>query len=77
MMIVCVECNGSGIDHSATGESMRQLREAEGLSLRALAKRMSLSPSYLSDLEHGRRHWNERLVTSYKHGIGPTTGAGR
>lgn len=37
------------------GQRIRQLREAQGLSLRALAEKVGVSAPFLSDLEHGRR----------------------
>jgi len=37
------------------GEAVRELREERGITLRALAKTLNLSPPFLSDLEHGRR----------------------
>lgn len=37
------------------GERLRQLREARGLPLKALAEALGVSPAYLSALEHGRR----------------------
>jgi transcriptional regulator with XRE-family HTH domain len=37
------------------GEAIRLLRDAQGLTLRALAERVGVSAPFLSDLEHGRR----------------------
>lgn len=37
------------------GQKIRQLREEQGLSLRALAEKVGVSAPFLSDLEHGRR----------------------
>jgi predicted transcriptional regulator len=39
------------------GEKVRGEREAAGVSLREMARRMELSAPTLSDLELGRRHW--------------------
>ncbi len=36
------------------GDSLRRLREQQGLSLRGLAERASVSPSFLSQLENGQ-----------------------
>ena len=36
-------------------ESLRPLREECGVSLRALAKLLGITPSYLSDIENDRR----------------------
>ena len=38
------------------GESVRKLREKKGISLRELSRQVGVSPSFLSDLENGRRH---------------------
>lgn len=37
------------------GETIRTAREAKDVSLRELARRLDLSPSYLSDIENDRR----------------------
>jgi transcriptional regulator with XRE-family HTH domain len=37
------------------GARLRALRAAHGMTLRALAQRLEVSPAYLSALEHGRR----------------------
>lgn len=37
------------------GALMRQERTKKGISLRELGKRLDLSPSYLGDIEFGRR----------------------
>jgi transcriptional regulator with XRE-family HTH domain len=37
------------------GERLRELREARGLTLKAMAEALGVSPAYLSALEHGRR----------------------
>lgn len=37
------------------GEAVRYLREKRGLTLRALAGKIEVSPPFLSDLEHNRR----------------------
>lgn len=38
------------------GQRIRELREARDLSIRELAKKVDLSPAFLSDVELGRRH---------------------
>jgi transcriptional regulator with XRE-family HTH domain len=38
-----------------TGADLRAARISAGISLRALARRIGISPSYLSDLERGFR----------------------
>jgi transcriptional regulator with XRE-family HTH domain len=37
------------------GEKLRQLRSARGISLKAMATALGVSPAYLSALEHGHR----------------------
>jgi len=37
------------------GEILREARAAKGLSLRAIAGQMDITPSYLSDIENDRR----------------------
>lgn len=50
------------IDHFSTGASYRAVRCGAGKSLKAIAKRMGVSASYLSDLERGRRNWDAGLA---------------
>ena len=40
---------------NSLGEAISILREAKGLTLRALAEKVGVSAPFLSDLEHGRR----------------------
>jgi hypothetical protein len=49
------------VDHQAAGAAVRQRRIARGISLRSFARVMEISPSYLSDLERGRRNWTKNL----------------
>lgn len=45
------------------GDELRRLREAKGLTLRGLCEKLGVSPPFLSDVEHGRRHLtSERLA---------------
>jgi ribosome-binding protein aMBF1 (putative translation factor) len=50
------------IDDDATGAACRGAREAAGLSVRALAKRLGWSAPYQSDLERGKRPWSAERV---------------
>lgn len=52
-------------DHAATGARLRKRREKAKLSLREVARRMSLSAPYLSDLELGRRAWTEAKAKAF------------
>jgi len=55
----CPRCGGSGriANPAATGALFRGARLAQGLSLRAVARRARFSAAYVSDLERGRRAW--------------------
>jgi transcriptional regulator with XRE-family HTH domain len=44
------------------GKRLKQLRTAEGLSLRALAQKTTVTFSHLSDLESGRRMPSSSLI---------------
>lgn len=46
------------VNHGKTGEALRELRISKKMSLRWMAMLMKISPSYLSDLENGNRHWD-------------------
>lgn len=46
------------LNHMQIGKLVRERREATKMSLRCMAKWMSISASYLSDLETGNRQWN-------------------
>ncbi len=57
------------IDATATGEAARTEREAAGLSLREMARRMGVSAPYVSDLELGRRAWSMERVRLWNEAI--------
>lgn len=63
----CPRCEGKGtiLDPAYQGAEARRRRKAVDLSLREVARRMNLSVAYLSDLELGRRGWNEKLTQRY------------
>ncbi len=48
-------------DDIATGAAIRMARERAGLSLRDIGELIGVSAPYISDLERGRRSWNEDL----------------
>jgi len=50
------------VDNVRTGQQVRELREQKGLTLRAVAIKAEMSPTYLSDLELGRRKWSPALL---------------
>lgn len=73
-MNICTRCKGVGKVNSASedealGAQLKSQREALGISLRAVARHMQKSPTYLSRLEHGRERWNTDLEKSYKEAI--------
>lgn len=63
-IVTCLRCGGTGeeIKDSQMGRWLARQRAKEGISLRALAAECGMSHVYLSDLEHGRRRWSQRLV---------------
>jgi predicted transcriptional regulator len=69
----CPRCNGTGQvrDPREYGAAMRKLRELAGLSLRHVATRMGITAPYLSDLELGRRAFNNVRVIQYRRIVGP------
>jgi len=45
---------------------MRALRESFGKRQKEIAAAMGITSSHLSDLENGRRRWNDHLRDAYK-----------
>ena len=45
------------------GRLMREEREKRGITLRQMAKLISVSPPHLSDMENGRRRYSTAWVT--------------
>jgi transcriptional regulator with XRE-family HTH domain len=60
----CCRCHGSGDepDNGFIGRQLRANREHEGISLRAMALKLGVSSSFLSQLERGDRTWKPELV---------------
>ena len=54
------------------GERIRELREAKDLSVRELAKRLGLSAPFLSDVELGRRHPSDEVLSKLAGELGST-----
>ena len=63
---VCEACGGTGGIDGVDPKSMRRHREAKGVGLRELARRLDFSASYLSDVERGRRTATDRIVKEYE-----------
>jgi transcriptional regulator with XRE-family HTH domain len=49
------------------GQEVRRLRLEAGDTLRGLAKKLSISPAHLSDIEHDRRRPSENLLRRIAH----------
>lgn len=52
-------------DDREVGRTLKQQREASGVTLREVGRRMGFSAAYISDLEHGRRAWNATRIAAY------------
>ena len=57
-------------DNAATGKLMCEARKRAGLTLRELARRLGQSASFISDLELGRRGWNEKRIEQWASVLG-------
>lgn len=63
----CAGCSGSGVvPADDVGQVLRTEREKLGITGRAVADKLSISDSYLFDLERGSRRWTTELVNSYQ-----------
>ena len=56
-------------DHQATGWYWCKRRQGLGMPLHMLARRLGCSMTYLHDLEHGNRNWNEEREGRYREGL--------
>ena len=52
-------------DNAATGQLMREARKRAGLSVREMARRLGQSAPFVSDLELGRRGWNDERIEQW------------
>jgi len=52
-------------DNAATGQLMREARKQAGLSVREMARRLGQSAPFVSDLELGRRGWDEERIEQW------------
>ena len=66
----CPRCGGHGEEDHFLGAALRAFREEHGLGLREMSRKIGLSPSYLSDLEHDRRAVSAEIVLLYHDGAG-------
>lgn len=61
---ICTRCNQIRI--VVNGTLLREMRLKKGWSLREVARRNNISPSYLSDIEQNRRLSPRGLVNFWK-----------
>lgn len=63
-MRTCSKCGGTGreIDHVETGAEMREIRLSAKTTLSEMASFLSISRTYLWDLEKGKREWPITLI---------------
>lgn len=62
---LCVMKPVDAVDHEATGAKMRQLRTNAGISLTEMAGRLPMNLAQLSQMETGKRPWNEAQAARY------------
>jgi len=64
----CNKCSGTGNipDQKKVGADLRLKRKRARVSLRTMAEWLDFSPSYISDLELGRRNWTDTLKLNYE-----------
>ena len=53
------------LNENMLGSRLRKIREDSGMSLREMARRLSCSAPYLSDVENGKRGIRDRLGCLY------------
>lgn len=53
-----------------TGQMLRKLRTDKGIQAKFVSECLDVTAGFLSDLEHGRRHWTAERITAYKKAIG-------
>lgn len=68
-MIECTHCGGTGRVHTHAGREFRRIRDAAGVDLRSLAKRLDVSYSSISRWEQGQRPWPHGLTGAYLRGV--------
>jgi hypothetical protein len=75
--VKCKPCNGTGRvpDRRAIGKKFNAMRRDARLTLRAVAVKMGISISYLSDMEQGRKNWSRERVRQFEDVVRPKNGA--
>jgi len=61
-----VKHKDGAIDHTKTGQAVKEARTELGVSQRAIARRLKQSSTYISDLEAGTRKWTEEKLAGWK-----------
>ena len=62
--------NGSAPEYGEIGDHIREVRQASGLSLRALAARLGVSPSLISQVETGKARPSVRTLYAIANELG-------
>ena len=62
----CPKCSGRGTVRVVNPSWLRARRMRKGMSLRALARKIGLSPAFLCDVEYGRRTCSPDLLLHYR-----------
>ncbi|HWL53850.1 MAG TPA: helix-turn-helix transcriptional regulator [Chthoniobacteraceae bacterium] len=57
------------IDHAETSKHAKTIREKAGLSIREVARRMSVRPKHISDLEAGNRLWSRSKAILFENAL--------
>lgn len=70
-IIQCPQCGGIGSIRNppVEGAYIRRGREAAGISLRELARRLGISPGHMCHIEKGRRGMSDALYTKIQREI--------
>lgn len=64
--IECMKCGGTGSISRVSPAELRRRRIASGMSLRAVAKKLDLSPMFISEVERGTRNPNMGIIAFYQ-----------
>lgn len=62
----CEHCHGRGIVRIYEPETLKKTRQKTGISMRAMARKLRISPPYLSDIENGNRTIPENVIRAYR-----------
>lgn len=64
-LALCVMKPADAIDHEATGAKMRQVRANAGITLTEMSARLAMNIAQLSQMETGKRPWDEEKAARY------------